>query len=385
MILSLYLIRRFFFALFVVAASVLLLAYFIELEAQLGSLTGHGASNGEAARLVAMITPVRVHKLIPAVFGLAALWMSVRTGATNEITVIRAAGVSGAAALAFPAMAAFCAGLVLMAVIGPVSASLANTFEKRVKTLQGKHSEVFLESGGYIWFRQVLDGRQTILRAARTDRGMSFEDLHVFVFDDNGEPSNHIFAESAELVDNMNTITLENLLGGGGEIGAVPGMCVYNLKVWDLKVTDQDPEALAKTSPAGCFETKLTAEQISESFDPPMLVPLWRLPSQIEQLEFSGFSTVGHRMHFHMELAKPLLLAAMVLIGGGFTLRHSRIVNTAAAMLVAVLCILAVIFVQDFARIMGEVETIHHIVAAWAPPATAMLLAVGLVSFLEGR
>ncbi len=385
MTLTLYLIRRFLFALLVTAGSILLLTYLIELESQLSTLTGYGASNREAARLTAMITPSRLHRLIPAIFGLAALWMSTHTSAANEITVIRAAGTSGGAALAYPAIAAFCVGLALLAVITPATADLAKAYDRRVKELQGKESDVFLESGGYIWFRQVLDGRQTILRAARTDRGISYENLHVFMFDDNGTPTSHIFAETAELVGNLNDAAPAKLLRDGEEAGAIPGMCVYNFRAWDLQRTDQDTAAQQQATPFGCFKTKLTAEQIIESFDPPALVPLWKLPSQIKQLEFSGFSTVRHRMHLHMELAKPLLLAATVLIGGGFTLRQNRGINTAAAVLVAVLCILAIIFIQEFARIMGEGETIPYMVAAWAPPATAMLSAVGLVSYLEGR
>ena len=76
------------------------------------------------------------------------------------------------------------------------------------------------------------------------------------------------------------------------------------------------------------------------------MIPFWRLTSQIASLDLSGFSTVSHRVFLHMELAKPLLFAAMVLVGGGFTLRRSSAINAAATIVVSVLCTLMIIYVH---------------------------------------
>lgn len=387
MILYLYMVRRFLLALFIALASVYLLTFLFEFQDQLSSLKSHGATNGKAAWLSLMITPIRMHKMIPIIFGIAALWMSLQTLLANEYTVIRAAGMFGPTALLFPALSAFAVGLVIMTLIGPLNAQFAKMYTQQVNLLQGKQNEVFLESGGNIWFRQVLNGQQTILRAARTDQGKRFEDLHIHIFDNDGQPLRHILAESAELVDNINSVVADNPLYPESKRNAVPGMCVNNYRVWNLSRTafGINPETSSNRIAIGCFATNLTAEQIGESFDPPLLVPFWRLPAQINQLEFSGFSATRHKIHLHMELAKPLLLAAMVLIGASFTLRHGRGIKVAVAVILAVLCSLAVIFVYEFARIMGEVESVHHVIAAWVPPIATILMATGLLSYQESR
>lgn len=387
MILYLYMVRRFLFALFIALASVYLLTFLFEFQQQLARLKGYGATNGEVVWLSLMISPIRMHKMIPIIFGIAALWMSLRTLLAHEYTVIRAAGMLGPMALLFPALAAFVVGLVIMTLIGPLNAQFAKIYTQQVNLLQGKQNEVFLESGGNIWFRQVLDGQQTILNAARTDQGKRFEDLHIYIFGHDGQPVRYILAESAELVDNINSVVADNALYPEMEISAAPGMCVKNYQVWNLSSVafEINPEASSNRFAIGCFTTNLTAEQIGESFDPPLLVPFWRLPAQINQLEFSGFSATRHKVHLHMELAKPLLLAAMVLIGAGFTLRHRRGIKIVVAVTLAVLCSLAIIFVYEFARIMGEVESVHYVIAAWAPPIATMLMAIGLLSYQESR
>ena len=384
MILLVYLIKRFLFGLLVVGGSIMVLVFLIEAENQTPRLTALGATNVEAVRLAAMVMLARIDPLVTAIFGVAGLWLSVRTGATNEITVLRATGTLGASVLAMAAVVAFFLGIGLVAIIGPVSATLVKAYESRVASLEGKQSDIFLEGGGHFWFRQVLDGQETILKFAGTDSGKYFDQLHVFVFDDKGDPKRHMFADSAKLIDDASEFSLTELLAGG-DILKLPAMCLYNFKSWDLTLNDDFPSATAAESPVECFETKLSVSQIKESLDSPELISIWRLNRTIEQLDVSGFSTINHRMHLHMELAKPFLLAAVVLIGGGFTLRNERLVNTATSTLLAVASILAVVFVKEFARIVGVNETVHYIFAAWVPPAAALVLAVGLLSYQEGR
>ena len=55
-----------------------------------------------------------------------------------------------------------------------------------------------------------------------------------------------------------------------------------------------------------------------------------------------------------MELALPVFLAAMVLIGAVFTLRHRRAGRTGLMVLMAVLVSFGVYFLRNFAQVLGE-------------------------------
>lgn len=376
MILSLYLIRRLLLALVVIFSGIFILAFFIEFESQFTRLTNLGVSNIEVIKLLAMITPSSIDKMIPVIFGLAALWTSVQTRRTNEAVAMRSSGISGILVLASPAVAAFCIGIAIVAVLGPINASISKSAQNRISILQGNEQQVFIEIGGYFWFRQVLDNRPAILKATHTDQGILYEDLHIFLFENEGEPIEHIFAKTAELMKDISTkISSDNKSG--------LGMCIQDYSIFKL---NSDPrQILPNDGEVTCFNSKLTVEEIRESFNAPQQVPIWRLPSLIELLEFSGFSTTRYRLQLHKELAKPFLLAAMVLIGGVFTMQHNQSINLASMIIVAIFCVLTIIFVQEFARVMGEVETIHYKVAAWAPPLAAMFIAVGLLSYMESK
>ena len=100
-------------------------------------------------------------------------------------------------------------------------------------------------------------------------------------------------------------------------------------------------------------------------------------------LERAGFSARKHNVWFQMELALPLLLMAMVLVGAGFTMRHARSGQTGTMVLLAIVSGFAIFLLRNFAQVLGENGQIPVIAAAWSPPVAALLLALSLVLHLE--
>ena len=109
----------------------------------------------------------------------------------------------------------------------------------------------------------------------------------------------------------------------------------------------------------------------------------WNLPGYINDLERAGFSARAHRVWLQMELALPLLLASMVLIAAGFTMRHARFGKTGSMVLLALAGGFAIFFLRNFAQVLGENGQIPILIAAWIPPIAAIMLALGLLLHLE--
>lgn len=107
------------------------------------------------------------------------------------------------------------------------------------------------------------------------------------------------------------------------------------------------------------------------------------MPTYIAQLDRAGFSSRRHSVWLQMELAQPILLAAMVMVGAGFTMRHARFGQTGPLVLVALVSGIVVFFVRNFAQVLGESGQIPIILAAWSPPVAALLLSVSLLLHLE--
>ena len=158
---------------------------------------------------------------------------------------------------------------------------------------------------------------------------------------------------------------------------------VTNAKEWRFDTSETVPEQSAFTAPRMSLASNLTRDQIIDSFGTPSAIPIWELPSFIGRLEAAGFSARSHRTFFHMELALPVLLVAMVLVGAGFTMRHTRFGRTGLMVMMALGLGFALYFVRNFAAILGENGQIPIVLAAWGPPIAACLLPLGLLLHLE--
>jgi len=127
----------------------------------------------------------------------------------------------------------------------------------------------------------------------------------------------------------------------------------------------------------------LTPERIVASAGTSTSISFWDMPAHIAQLKRAGFSTRRPLIWLQTELARPLFLATMVLIGAAFTMRHARSGHTGLMVLFAILSGFSLYFVRNFALILGESGQLPVLIAAWAPPAAGLLLAFGLILHLE--
>ena len=127
--------------------------------------------------------------------------------------------------------------------------------------------------------------------------------------------------------------------------------------------------------------TRLTIENIQDSFASPETMSFWELPEFIRILENAGFSAVKHRLYWHALLASPLLLVAMVLIAATFSLRPTRRGGTLAWAASGLFFGFVLYFVTDIVFALGLSASIPAVLAAWTPATVTMLL--GMTSLLH--
>ncbi|HKK35493.1 MAG TPA: LptF/LptG family permease, partial [Paracoccaceae bacterium] len=90
-----------------------------------------------------------------------------------------------------------------------------------------------------------------------------------------------------------------------------------------------------------------------------------------------------HRMHWQSQTALPALLAAMVLIGAAFSMRHARFGGLGVMALGALGSGLGYFFLANLTQAFGASGMISAPLAAWIPPTAMAMLAVGLLLHLE--
>lgn len=315
------------------------------------------ATLGILLQMAMLRIPFMAQKILPFAALVAGLWTFARMTRTHELVVARSTGVSVWQFLLPNLLLALVLGVFMMTVFNPLSAVMVSRYEQMdAKYLRGESSLLALSPSG-IWLRQNDGDRQSVIHAQRlSQEDLTLHDVIIFHFQENDQFVERIDADKARLEDGR-----------------------WALK--DAVLTGPDQPAQFKDS----YEvtTKLTLNQIEDSFAPPETLSFWALPDFIEVLEASGFSAVRHRLHWHSLLAGPLLLCAMVLIAATFSLRFSRGGGTWILIAAGILTGFVLYFVSDLVLALGLSGKIPPVLAAWIPAGVFTLIGVASLFHME--
>jgi lipopolysaccharide export system permease protein len=289
---------------------------------------------------------------------MATIALFVNLARTSEMVVTRAAGRSALRALVAPVSVALMLGLIAVSTFGPVVAAMSNRFAALSESYRAAGNAALSISSEGLWLRQGGPDGQSVIRAARSNLDASvLYDVTFLTYAPGGGPVQRVEAESAALVD------------GAWRLDTA--------KAWTLSTGV--PEADAERYETLFLPSTLTLDRIRESLGTASGLSVWDMPRFIAQLEQAGFSSQRHRVWFQAELARPVFLVALVLIGSAFTMRHTRLGGTGPAVLSALLLGFGLYFASSFAIILGENGQLAVPLSAWAVPFAALLLSVGLL------
>ncbi|SFB78741.1 LPS export ABC transporter permease LptG [Tropicimonas isoalkanivorans] len=364
--LQLYFARKFLMILIGIFAVFAIFLTLLDMVDQMRRFDSAELSFGGALQLSLLAAPETLYAMLPLMVMLATLALFLGLARTSELVVTRAAGRSAIRAMIAPAITAALVGVFGVTVLNPIVAATKHGYERRAAELSGSGNSVLSVSREGLWLRQGGEEGQTVIRAQRANLdGTVLYGVTFIGFAPEGAGATGAVrraeAESATLVDGAWKLT-----------GA---------KLWPLTV--ENPEAEASLHDEVLLPSTLTQTQIRDSFGSPASVPIWELPAFIADLDTAGFSARLHRVWFQMELALPLFLASMVMIGAGFTMRHTRFGRTGLMVLLALMMGFGAFFIRNFAQVLGQNGDIPISLAAWAPPAAAILMSMGLLLHLE--
>ncbi|WP_417250738.1 LPS export ABC transporter permease LptG [Celeribacter sp.] len=363
MILDFYYARRFARALIIVLA---VLGGLIMMIESIEALRRYGDTDLPATGLLYLASlrlPATLYDILPIVVVLSTLVLFLGMARSSELVVTRAAGRSVLRALVPPLMMAMLFGVFAVAVIGPVAATATRTYEQRTDELRGRVGQAFSVSSEGLWLREGDELGQTVIRAGHSNLdGSALYDVSFLAFGPDGTLVERIEAGSARIYGDEWILT--------------------DAKRWPLS-SESNPEAAATTASSMTLPTALTLDEIRDRFGTPKAVSIWDLPAYIEKLETAGFSARAYRMWMQSSFALPLTFAAMMLIGAGFTMRHTRLGGTATLVVTAILLSFGFFFLRSFALILGENGEIPVLLAAWGPPVAVILASTALLLHLE--
>jgi len=363
MILDFYFARRFATNFLLIGAVFLALILLIDLIEQLRRFEGVDVSFGQLFRLTLLNAPAAINEILPLLMILSTIMLFVGLARSSELVVTRATGRSGIRALAGPLAVAALIGGLAVSTLNPIVAATSNRYQQLADTYRTGGPAALSLSGEGLWLRQGSPRGQSVIHATGyRDEPLTLYGVTILTYAAGGGPVRRIMAQNARL-DGDDWV-------------------LANVKVWPL-ITGLNPETSAEEHETLRLPTTLTQERIRDSVGSATSISIYDLPATIRELAQAGFSTKRHEVWFQAELARPLFLMAMVLVGAAFTMRHARFGGTGVAVLASVLLGFTLYFIRNFAQILGENGQIPVAMAAWAPPVAATLLMMGLLLHAE--
>lgn len=358
-----YFARRFLFGLFWLFLVFLLLSALLEMIESLRKFDSSNSGFLQILRLTALRLPASLYEIAPLVVILSTIQVFLSLAKSSELVIARASGRSALQSLVSPVLVALIFGLVMVGVFNPIVAATTKQYGlESNRLLKGANSVLSISPEG-LWLRQGSQDGQVVVHAKRSNSdGTELIDVTFVGFSTSGEPEFRVAGNRAVLT---------------------PGAWVVdNAKLWQFD-RGLNAEKNAVFHSEYKIPTNLTAAQIQDGFGRPSTIPIWELPAFIDRLKQAGFSSRHHEVWFQAELSLPAFLVTMVLVGASFTMGHSRVTNTGMMVLLALGVGFAVFFIRNFAVVLGENGQIPVILAAWAPPAAGILMALGLLLHAE--
>lgn len=334
-----------------------------DLVEQINRFNDTPAQFSEILGLAMLHMPGALYPILPLIMLLATVMLFLGLARSSELVVARASGRGGVRNLIAPVGVAFVLGVLIVAGLNPIVAATSKQYEVRASHFLTGQASILSVSEEGLWLRQGSADGQTVIHAAGSNLdGTKLVDVSFFNFTPDGSALSRIKATSAQL--------------------AQAGWQLTDVKKWPL-LNSTNPERDSRRFAKMTVKSDLTAAQIRDSFGTPSSISIWDLPAFIQRLDNAGFSAQHHRVWFQSQLALPLLLVAMVLIGAAFTMRHTRMGGTGKMVMGAILLGFSLFFVRNFAQVLGESGQLPVSLASWSPPIAAILLAMAFILHLE--
>ncbi|MGC1091129.1 MAG: LPS export ABC transporter permease LptG [Pseudolabrys sp.] len=337
--LSRYFGLRFLSAVLVVFAGIFVLVMlidYIEMMRRAGDIPNVSAVL--VAKTSLYRVPQVVERILPFCVLIGAMSCFLNLSRRLELVIARSAGLS-AWQFVSPALAvAFLFGVVATTVYNPVSAVLQERSKRFEAELFGQNTA---RQRSTFWVSQRTNDSQTIINAVSSrDQGINLNGVSVFDFDLDGRFKQRIEARAAVLE---------------------PGIWVLrDARIYALGV-------LPATQAEYRLKTSLTPEQVRESFATPETVPFWELPQYIKIAEHAGLVAAAYRLQLQKLLARPFLLAAMVLLAAAVSLRFFRFGGVQKMVLSGVAAGFLLYVLSKVTEDLSKAELMHPVAAAWLP------------------
>ena len=299
--------------------------------------------------------------LFPFVILFSAMYTIWHLTKRSELTIVRASGFSVWQFLAPIILVSILLGFAHMMVINPLSSiflSKFETLERRYLSREDNQIALFREG---LWLRQAY--------SHENDQGYVI--IHAPTISQKGwilqKPVGLFFTQKDEFVRRIDA----------RQAILKPGFWEFHDAVLHGELHEREEGSLYT------LPTKLTPQDVEESFASPEAMSFWRLPAHIQTLENAGFNADRLRVQHQNLLSQPLMLAAMVLLAAMVSMQLPRMNSGLFLLGLGVFSGFAVFFFTSYVQALGAGGQIPVLLAAWSPSVISLLIGLSVLMRLE--
>lgn len=304
-------------------------------------------------KLFAFRFPSYFQEIIPFIALFAAIITFWRLNRSQELLIIKAAGVSIWEMLTPVAATALLIGIFDLLILNSFSATLLSKFQHLEERVIYKKQTPFSLSKNGFWLRDIYEDKSIIINAKNFD----IEQGTLYNF------TAYIFNNEEQFQERIDA-----------KIGVIAQGSLQLQHGWKVE-KDGFPQQFSSYK----MPSNLSVKNIQESFSDPKTLTVYNLRSYAKLMEDSGLSANQYFMQWHALIVRCLWLVVMVIIAATFTLRPMRSGGTVKIFVSGIAITFVLYFLRDVTYALGYAGTLPPILAAWAP---TLILALGSVSNL---
>ncbi|MEM8615923.1 MAG: LptF/LptG family permease [Pseudomonadota bacterium] len=319
-----------------------------------------------ALQLSLMKLPGLIEQTLPFAILVAAMIAYNQLSKSSELSVIRATGQSAWQFLAPVVWLAIILGLLSMMALNPLGARLSESFATARADLLQAGGQTVDRDRENIWLRQGSDDRQIVIYAEQVDgTGQVFTGVKFLE-----EGRVYAGGRATDTFTFVRRIDAERATIAGG--------------FWQIEnLVENIPGAPPRKAESLAIETDLDPNKLLSRFTSPNTIGFWGLPQFIRQTSQAGLDASRFTMRWFGLTALPVLYTAMALIGAIVCLRLSRMGGTSRLIATGSLAAVSLFFVTQIAASFGSAGAVPAVIAAWAPAACALFLALTFLAYQE--
>ena len=359
-LLSWYLVRHFFkWVLFLsgLFLAIILLFDFSELLRRASSKPH--VSLLSLVQMVFFKAPHLLEHISPFIFFFAALMSLWLLNKNQEITVMKASGLSIWQILSPLVLGAWIFGMIDLFAIHPLSSRFLAYYRSMDEAYFNQKNDRVMVSESGVWIREHINETQRILHIQQINPQKNWaKQMSIFEFDAQNRFLRRIEADSG----------------------------FFQEKVLILKKTwEQSMDEMPSFSEQKQLDTTLSLNTLEKTGIPPDSLGFNQIPSFSKILDRSGLSSHKYWMYWHSLIARWFWLGIMVLLAAPCILRPARQVRQKNLMILGIGIVTAFLlyFLRDVTYALGKTGTLPILLAAWAPVAMSALLGMTALLYVE--